>query len=143
VNAVGERIQNLIEIVSMEIDIFGAPRPEDRHFGTMVGDKEDVDVVRVAAVLAAVFAVFIVVVIVVVAVTTALNNNGIGLIRFWCFRSDVCSVRWKRRRQRKGIENVLHSEDDVLPPIEFVGHRRGSHAAAGVQVPQRLACGGI
>src|SRR5229473_1902641 len=77
VDAVGEGIQNLIEIVATEIDVFGAPRPEDRHFGAMVGDKEDVDVVRVAVVLATIFAVFIVVIVVMV-VTAALHDHGIG-----------------------------------------------------------------
>jgi K+-transporting ATPase A subunit len=96
VDAAGERIHNLIEIVAMEIDIFGALRPEDRHFGAMVGDKEDVDVVRVAVVLAAIFAVFIVV-IVVVAVTTALNNNGIGL-------NDLVSRLIARHARRGGLE---------------------------------------
>jgi K+-transporting ATPase A subunit len=97
VDAVGERIQNLIQIVAMEIDIFGALRPEDRHFGAMVGDKEDVDAVRVAVVLAAIFAVFIVVFIVVVAVTTALNNDGIGL-------NDLVSRLIARQDRRGGLE---------------------------------------
>ena len=47
------------------------------------------------------------------------------------------------RRQCEAIEDVLDSQDDVLPPVEFVGHRRGRHASASVQVPQRLPRGGI
>ena len=48
-----------------------------------------------------------------------------------------------RRRQGEGVEGVLHREDDVLPAVEFVGHRRGRQASAGVQVPQGFARHGI
>src|SRR5260370_40575680 len=46
-------------------------------------------------------------------------------------------------RQREGVENVLHSDDEVLPPVEFIGHRRGDHASSGVQMPQGFARGWI
>src|ERR1700730_2087850 len=46
-------------------------------------------------------------------------------------------------RQREGVENVLYSGDQVLASVELVGHWRGGHVAAGVQVPQRLARRGI
>ena len=55
----------------------------------------------------------------------------------------LCSVGRQRRGQRGGVENVLDSEDEVLPSVEFVGHRRRIHAAAGVQVPQGFARGRI
>ena len=90
-------MQNLIEIVAVEIDVLGAPWPEDRHFGAMVGDKEDVDVVRVAVVLATMVAVFIVVILVVMVVTAALNNHGIGF-------DDVVSRRIVRHARRGGLE---------------------------------------
>ncbi len=55
----------------------------------------------------------------------------------------LCSVGRQRRGQREGVENVLDSEDEVLPSVEFVGHRRRIHATAGVQVPQGFARGRI
>src|SRR6266576_1322889 len=44
--------------------------------------------------------------------------NGQELTRFCCSRSDLCSVRWERRKKRESIEGVPHGENDVLPPIE-------------------------
>ena len=80
VDALAERIHNLIEIVAVEIDIFSALRPEDRHFGAVVRNKEDVDVVRVAAVLATMLAVFVVVVVIsVVVVRAPFHDDWIGL----------------------------------------------------------------
>src|ERR1700682_1768047 len=82
VDAVGEWIQNLIEIVATEIDVFSATRPEDSDLRAMVRDEEDVDVVRVAfavTTLAMMFTVFIVVLVIVVLVmTAALDNYRIG-----------------------------------------------------------------
>ena len=52
-------------------------------------------------------------------------------------------MRWGRWGKRERVENVLHREDEVLPPVELIGHRRGIHATASVQVPQDLARGGI
>ena len=97
VDAVAERIQNFIEIVAIEIDVFGALRPEDRHFGAMVGDKEDVDVVRVAVVLATMVTVLILIIILVMVVTAALDNHGIGFDR-------LVSRLIARHARRGGLE---------------------------------------
>src|SRR5438034_8937522 len=44
-----------------------------------------------------------------------------------------------RRGKRESVENVLHGKDQILPSVELIGHRRGVHATAGVQVPQGFA----
>src|ERR1700732_4467816 len=72
----------------------------------------------------------------------------VALLKFWSLRKSKhngrnCSVRRSGRGQGEGIENVLHWQNHVLPPVELVGHRRSGHASTGVQVPQRRARGGI
>src|SRR6266851_5457625 len=83
-DAVRERIQNVIQIIAMEVDVFRALWPKDGDFCAVVGDEEDIDVLRVAlsiVMLAMVF-VFIVVVVIVVVVTAAFDKNRIGLDDF-------------------------------------------------------------
>jgi len=46
VDAVGERIQNVIQIVAAEVDVFGALWPEDGDFRAVVRDEEDIDALR-------------------------------------------------------------------------------------------------
>jgi hypothetical protein len=82
VDTIRERIQNVIEIVTLQVDVFGALWPENDNFRTVVGNKEDVDASRITLavlVLATVIAIFIVVIIVVVVVMmAALHDHGIG-----------------------------------------------------------------
>src|SRR4030088_2276772 len=55
--AVRQRTQNVIQIIAMEIDVFRALWPKDGHLRPVIGDEEDIDVLRVAlaVVLAMVF----------------------------------------------------------------------------------------
>jgi len=46
VDAVRERIQNVIQIVAAEVDVFGALWPEDGDFRAVVRDEEDIDALR-------------------------------------------------------------------------------------------------
>src|SRR5260370_15193664 len=83
VHAVGERIQDVIEIVAAKVDIFGALWPEDGDFRAMFGDEKDIDALRIAfavvmlAMMFAVVVLVIVLIVVVVVVTAALDNDGI------------------------------------------------------------------
>ena len=75
VDTIRERIQNVIEIVTLQVDVLRALWPENGDFRAVVGDKKHVDASRLT--LATMVAIFIVVIIVVV-VTAALDNDGIG-----------------------------------------------------------------
>jgi len=81
--AVRQRTQNVIQIIAMDIDVFRALWPKDGHLRPVIGDEEDIDVLRVAlaVVMLAMVFVFIVVIvfIVVVVVTATFDKNRIGL----------------------------------------------------------------
>src|SRR5258708_31239006 len=78
VDAVRERIQNVIQIVAAEVDVFGALWPEDGDFRAVVRDEEDIDALRVAFTVM-MLALFIVVIVLMVVVTAALDTDGVGL----------------------------------------------------------------
>src|SRR5229473_5123438 len=78
VDAVRERIQNVIQIVAAEVDVFSALWPEDGDFRAVVRDEEDIDALRVVFPVM-MLALFIVVIVLTVVVTAALDNDGIRL----------------------------------------------------------------
>src|SRR5258708_40129224 len=101
-DAIRERIQNVIQIVALEVDVFRALWPEDGDFRAMVGDEEDTDALRVAfavVMLAMMFALFIVVIVAIVSIvlTSALHNDRVGL-------DDLVSRLIARYRRRGGLE---------------------------------------
>src|SRR6266404_5622616 len=120
VHAVGERIQDVIEIVAAKVDIFGALWPEDGHFRAMFGDEKDIDALRIAfaimmlAMMFAVLVLVIVLIVVVVVVTAALDNDG---IRFDDLVPGLIVTRLiATSRRRGGLEPSQFSRID--------GHRR-------------------
>src|SRR5260370_25764458 len=101
-DAVRERIQNVIQMVAPEVDVFRALWPEDGDFRAVVGDEGDIDALRVAfaiVMLAMTFAVFILILVVIVSmvVTPALDNDRIGL-------HDLVARLIARPRRRGGLE---------------------------------------
>ena len=46
-------------------------------------------------------------------------------------------------RQRESIQNALHRDYEVLASVHLIGHRRGLHASADIQVPEGFARGGV
>src|SRR5216684_2619163 len=93
VDAVRERIQNVIQIVAAEVDVFSALWPEDGDFRAVVRDEEDIDALRVVFPVM-MLALFIVLMVV---VTTALDNDGVGL-------DDLVSGLIARHGRRGGLE---------------------------------------
>jgi hypothetical protein len=56
--------------------------------------------------------------------TSAPKQSGAeSIIETFRHLGDTTSYNKSLPWQRKGIQNVLHGEDHVLPPVEFVGHR--------------------
>src|SRR5580704_7232592 len=53
------------------------------------------------------------------------------------------SVSGDGRGQCEGVQNVLHSDNEVLSAVKFIGHRRSLHAASSVQMPEGFAGGRI
>src|SRR5262249_2704293 len=101
VDTIRERIQNVIEIVTLQVDVFGALWPENDNFRTVVGNKEDVDASRITlavVVLATVIAIFIVVIIAVVVVTAALHDHGIGFDNL--VSGFIAGSRWRALQPR-------------------------------------------
>jgi hypothetical protein len=99
VDAVRERIQNVIQIVAAEVDVFGALWPEDGDFRMVVRDEEDIDALRVAftVMMLALLMFVIVVIVLMVVMTAALDNDGIGL-------DDLVSGLIARHGRRGGLE---------------------------------------
>ena len=53
--------------------------------------------------------------------------------------SVIRSVRREGRGQGERVQNVLHSDNEVLSAVKFIGHWRSLHAASSVQVPKGFA----
>src|SRR5260370_5935016 len=81
VDAVRERIQNVIQIVAAEVDVFGALWPEDGDFRAVLRDEEDIDALRVAftVMMLARFIFVSVVIVLMVVLTAPLANDGIAV----------------------------------------------------------------
>ncbi len=100
-DAVRERIQNVIQIIAMEVDVFRALWPKDGDFRAVVRDEENIDVLRVAlavVMLAMVFVFIVVIVFIVVVVTAAFDKNRIGL-------DDFVSTLIARHRRRGRLQS--------------------------------------